>query len=95
MSDGGKGLSLNDRPSHNTQKELAKEAGVSTGKLAQAEILIKEAPEEIKQELRAGAKKIGEAYPPEIDFDQNSDQGRTLKKVAKISVHQKMKNIRQ
>jgi len=55
-------LSTNDKTSHNTRHELAKESGVSTGKLAQAEVLIKEAPEEMKQELQTGTKKIGEAY---------------------------------
>jgi protein gp37 len=55
-------LSSNDKVIHNTQSKLAKEAGMSTGKFAQAEQLIKEAPEELKQELREGTKKIGEAY---------------------------------
>jgi hypothetical protein len=69
MSEGGKkGLSKNDKPSHpeteshSTQKEIAKELGMSTGKVAQAEIVIKEAPPEIKEKARKGEITIGKAY---------------------------------
>lgn len=47
---------------HNTQKQLASEAGVSTGKLAKAEIIIKKADEEIKENLRAGDMTVDKAY---------------------------------
>jgi hypothetical protein len=36
MSDGGKGLSTVDKPSHNTQKEMAKDVGVSPATVARA-----------------------------------------------------------
>lgn len=62
MSDAGKGLSTMNKPSHNTQKEIADEVGVSPATVGRAEVLMKEAPEEVKQELREGTKKIGQAY---------------------------------
>ena len=34
MSEGGKGLSIVDKPSHNTQKTIANDLGWSTGKVA-------------------------------------------------------------
>ena len=48
------GLSTIDKPpeSHDTREEIAKELGWSTGKVAQAEIVWKKAPEEIKEKLR-------------------------------------------
>jgi hypothetical protein len=57
-------LSLNDKSSdpHDTRQEIAKELGMSTGKVAQAEILIKEASEEMKERLRSGEIKIGTAH---------------------------------
>ena len=69
MSEGGKkGLSKNDKPSHpeteshGTQKEIAKELGMSTGKVAQAEVVIKEAPPEIKEKARKGEITVHKAY---------------------------------
>jgi protein gp37 len=70
-------VSTNDKTSHNTRCELAKESGVSTGKLAQAEVLIKEAPEEMKQELQTGTKKIGEAYR-ELKVEQQIKKERSI-----------------
>ena len=37
MSEGGKGLSIVDKPSHNTQKTIANDLGWSTGKVAMAD----------------------------------------------------------
>lgn len=54
-------LSTNDKK-HNTQKQLAERLDVSTGKLAQAEVVIKKAPEEVKKKLRAGDITINRAY---------------------------------
>jgi protein gp37 len=62
MSDGGKGLSTLDKPSHNTQKEMAKDAGVSSGTMARIETIAKEATEEMKEQLRNGELKVGTAY---------------------------------
>lgn len=52
MSEGGKGMSIIDRPSHSTRKQLSTELKISSGKLAQAEIVIKKATPEVKQKLR-------------------------------------------
>jgi len=42
-------LLLNNKTSHNTQKILADELKISPAKLAQAEVIIKKAPEEVKE----------------------------------------------
>ena len=47
---------------HSTQKELAAELGWSTGKVGQAEVVQKKAPEELKEALRRGEKTIHQAY---------------------------------
>lgn len=57
-------LSINDKKfeKHNTRNELSKELKISTGKLAQAEVVIKKAPEEVKAKLRSGEISINNAY---------------------------------
>lgn len=55
-------LSTNDKVKHNTQKQLAKELKISSGKLAQAEIVIKKASPQVKEKLRAGEISINNAY---------------------------------
>jgi ParB-like chromosome segregation protein Spo0J len=64
MSDGGKGLSKNNKPSetHDTRKEIAKGLGMSMGKVAQAQVVMKKAPEEIKEKARKDEISIGKAY---------------------------------
>jgi ParB-like chromosome segregation protein Spo0J len=47
---------------HSTRKEMAKDAGISSGTMARIEIIAKEAPEEMKEHLRRGKVKIGTAY---------------------------------
>lgn len=47
---------------HSTREEMAKDAGVSSGTMARIEIIAKEAPDEIKEQLRRGTVKIGAAY---------------------------------
>jgi len=61
------GLSIIDKPSrtepaHNTQKEIADSLNWSTGKVAQGQYVIKHAPEEVKEKLRAGELSMNEAY---------------------------------
>lgn len=51
----------NDLPKHNTQKILAEGAGVSTGKLAMAEVVKDKAPG-IWEQVKAGGKTVGGAY---------------------------------
>jgi len=47
---------------HSTREEMAKDAGVSSGTMARIEIIAKEAPDEIKEQLRRGTVKIGAVY---------------------------------
>jgi N6-adenosine-specific RNA methylase IME4 len=59
-----KGLSFIDKPyseHHNTRKEIAKAAGVSTGKVGQAEVVRKTSPE-LWEKAKAGEITIGGAY---------------------------------
>lgn len=48
--------------SHNTQREIAKELGWSTGKVAMADKVWKEAEPEVKEKVKAGEVSINEAY---------------------------------
>ena len=58
------GLSQNDKPytQHNTRAIIAKDLGLSTGTVAQAEVILKKAPEETKEKLRRGELTISAAY---------------------------------
>ena len=51
-----------NKPTHNTQKELASSLGWSTGKVAMADKVWKEAPEEIKEKVKEGAMSVSAAY---------------------------------
>ena len=51
----------NTAPKHNTRTEIAKSAGVSTGKVAQAEIVRREAPD-LWEKAKAQKITIGAAY---------------------------------
>lgn len=59
------GLSLStidkDTP-HNTRNEIAADLGWSTGKVAMGQKVMKDAPEEVKQQVRAGEISINQAY---------------------------------
>jgi len=52
----------NDLPRHNTQKEIAKALGKSTGYVAKADFVMKHADEELKNEVLKGNKTFNEAY---------------------------------
>jgi len=54
-------LSSDDKPAINTRETLAKAAQVSTGKLAQAEIVRRESPE-VWERVKDGDGTVGEAY---------------------------------
>jgi len=59
------GLSIIDKPSdtpHDTQKEIAADLGWSTGKVAMGQKVMKDAPEEVKAQVRAGDISINQAY---------------------------------
>jgi len=62
LSKTDKKLNINKVRNHNTQKEIAKELGWSTGKVAQADVVWKKGPEEIKEKVKAGDMSINEAY---------------------------------
>jgi len=48
--------------SHNTQKELSKDLGWSTGKVATADVVWKRATEDVKEEIKKGEKTFNEVY---------------------------------
>ena len=47
---------------HNTRNEIAADLGWSTGKVAMGQKVMKEAPEEVKQQVRTGEISINQAY---------------------------------
>lgn len=56
-------LSIIDKTEkHNTQKIVAEKLGWSTGKKAQFDVVVKKAPEEIKEKLRTGEVSINQVY---------------------------------
>lgn len=58
------GLSIVDKPidPHNTRNEIAADLNWSTGKVAMGQKIIKEAPEEIKEQLRKNEISINQVY---------------------------------
>jgi N6-adenosine-specific RNA methylase IME4 len=56
------GLSIVDKPSHNTQKIFADKLGWSTGKTGMFDVVTKKAPDELKAKLRTGEVNIHQAY---------------------------------
>ena len=88
MSEGGKGMSIIDRPSHSTRKQLSTELKISSGKLAQAEIVIKQATPEVKQKLRSGELSINNAYQ---DIKKNEKRNEVYKK--EISYKENIKEV--
>jgi len=61
---GKKGLSKVDKPfePHNTQKEIAAELGWSTGKVAMADKVWKDAAPEVKEQIKSGELSINQAF---------------------------------
>lgn len=53
---------LEDTTPHNTRNEIAADLGWSTGKVAMGQKVMKEAPEEVKQQVRTGEISINQAY---------------------------------
>jgi len=59
------GLSIIDKPyisKHNTRKEIAKDLGWSSGKVATADIVWEKASEEVKEQVKLGEKTFNEVY---------------------------------
>ena len=81
-------LSIVDRKlqSHSTREEMAKDIGVSSGTMARIEVIVKEAPEEVKEQLRHGAVKIGTAYKKlKEDATSQPEAKETLQKPGAIA----------
>ena len=55
-------LSTIDKEAHNTQAEIAKDLGWSTGKVAMADKVWKEAKPEVKEKIKAGETSINQVY---------------------------------
>jgi N6-adenosine-specific RNA methylase IME4 len=53
---------IDNEPKHNTQKIVAEKLGWSTGKKAQFDVVVKKAPEEVKEKLRTGEVSINQVY---------------------------------
>lgn len=75
---------------HDTRKELAKKAGMSTGQYAKAEQVDKRADEETKEQLRAGQTTIGREYnrlqlsKPKDDIDILESLAKSLDRIVSI-----------
>lgn len=77
-------LSTNDKtpePAHNTQKEIAKAAGVSTGKVAQAEVVKKKAPE-IWEKAKGGEMTVGQAYKEVKSREKKEQRQEKVREIA-------------
>ena len=55
-------MSTIDKPSHNTRETIANDLGWSTGKVAMADKVWKEATPEVKEQVLTGEVSINEAY---------------------------------
>jgi N6-adenosine-specific RNA methylase IME4 len=74
MSEGGKeGLSIVDKPLHNTQLEMAKETGWSSGKVATADVVWKKADEETKSKIKDGELTFNQVYT-EIKKEEKKEE---------------------
>lgn len=58
---------------HNTRNEIAADLGWSTGKVAMGQRVMKEAPEDVKQAVRAGEMSINQAYK-EVKAKEKKEQ---------------------
>lgn len=53
---------IDNEPKHDTRKIVAEKLGWSTGKKAQFDVVVKKAPEEVKEKLRTGEVSINQVY---------------------------------
>jgi len=70
-------MSTIDRTKHSTRETLSKELKISSGKLAQAEVVIKKADEKTKEKLRSGEVTINNVYQ-EIKKEEKIKERNTL-----------------
>lgn len=83
---------IEDTP-HNTQKEIAADLGWSVGKVARGEVVLKKAPEEIKQQVRAGEISINQAYQEVRKVEQAEAQRAKIVQVQTIDIPQGTESI--
>ena len=76
------GLSTIDKAGHSTRNQIAEELGWSTGKLASAEIVQKEASSDVIDQIKAGEITINKAYK---DIKKDERKNNQLKKEAEAS----------
>jgi len=55
-------LSIVDKVEHDTRREIAKDLGWSSGKVATADVVWKKASEEVKEQVKLGEKTFNEVY---------------------------------
>ena len=75
----GRGKVLSNVDKTNTRDEIAKDLGWSTGKVAMADKVWKEAKPEVKEQIKAGETSINQAYQ-EIKKEENKKQRITKEK---------------
>ncbi len=87
-------LSKVDKDTHNTQQEIAKELGWSTGKVAMADKVWKEAEPEVKEKVKAGEVSINEAYQEikKAERDKKNEQALHARDDDKSRKTAKLKN---
>jgi len=78
----GVSLSIIDKDrNHNTQKELSKELGWSTGKTAMADKVWKDATPEIKEKIKSGEETISNAYKTIKGENQKNHYAKVAEKI--------------
>jgi N6-adenosine-specific RNA methylase IME4 len=59
---------------HDTQKQIASDIGVGTGTVARAQYVIEHAPDEIKEQARAGEFSVNQAYKETKRYEKKKEQ---------------------
>jgi len=82
-----KGLSIVDKglESHNTQQEIAKDLGWSTGKVAMADVVWNKAKPEVKEKIKTGETSINRVYQ---DIKKDEKQKKLQQKKDEIIKHE-------
>ena len=75
---------------HNTRKIVAEKLGWSTGKKAQFDVVVKKAPEEIKEKLRTGEISINQAYQEIKKEEKNQIKLNERDRLAEIGKNKKI-----
>jgi len=91
------GLSTMDKPSktepaHNTRDIIAESLNWGTGKVARGQYVIKHAPEEVKQQLRAGDLSMNEAYNAVKKQEKEINKNRRAEEI-KNTIYTPVENV--